>query len=122
MLHSATTSRKPPSPAQIDAIFRALADPTRRKIVERLGEGAASVSTLAADHRMALPSFVEHIKVLEGAGLVRSKKSGRVRTCELAPEKLGVAQSWLDRQRAIWEARLDRLDNYLLALKKERGL
>ncbi len=122
MLHGATASRRPPSPAQIDAIFRALADPTRRKIIERLGAGASSVSTLAADHRMALPSFVGHLKVLEGAGLVRSKKTGRVRTCELAPEKLAIAQGWLDRQRAIWEARLDRLDTYLLALKKERGL
>jgi DNA-binding transcriptional ArsR family regulator len=122
VLQTAPRSPKPPSPAQIDAIFRALADPTRRKIIERLGAGASSVSTLAADHRMALPSFVEHIKVLEGAGLVRTKKTGRVRTCELAPEKLAVAQGWLDRQRAIWEARLDRLDTYLLALKKERGL
>ena len=120
MIQTASAS-SPPSSARIDIIFRALSDPTRRRVIERLSSGASSVSTLAADHSMALPSFVEHLKVLEGAGLVRSKKAGRVRTYELAPEQLRIAQTWLDRQRAIWEARLDRLDAHLLAMKKERS-
>jgi len=117
----AESSASAHAPARIDVIFRALSDPTRRQVIEQLSRGASSVSTLAADHSMALPSFVEHLKVLEVAGLVRSKKVGRVRTLELATETLGIAQTWLDRQRAIWEARLDRLDAHLLAMKKERS-
>ena len=105
---------------RIDAIFRALSDPTRRQVIERLSAGGASVSELAAPHKMALPSFVEHLKVLEGAGLVHSRKAGRVRTYELMPEELRAAQTWLDRQRVIWEARLDSLDAHLRAMKKER--
>jgi DNA-binding transcriptional ArsR family regulator len=70
---------------------------------------------------MALPSFVAHLKVLEGAGLVRSRKTGRVRTYELAPARLRVAEDWLGRQRSLWERRLDQLDDYLLRLKKERS-
>ncbi|MBB4632439.1 ArsR/SmtB family transcription factor [Sphingosinicella soli] len=109
------------SPAVIDGIFRALSDPTRRSVLERLSAKPASVSDLAADHPMALPSFVAHLKVLEGAGLVRSKKAGRIRTYELAPEQLHLAEDWLGRQRTMWERRLDRLDAYLLKLKKERS-
>ena len=112
---------RPATDARIDRVFRALADPTRRRVIETLGAGRASVSQLAASHRMALPSFVEHLGVLERAGLVRSRKLGRVRTFELAPEELRVAQTWLDRQRDLWVTRLDRLDAHLLAMKKERS-
>jgi len=109
-----------PPPMVIDGVFRALADPKRRDVLERLNAGPASVSDLAAPYRMALPSFVEHLKMLEGAGLVRSQKAGRVRTYELVPEQFLVVEDWLRRQRALWEGRLDRLDAYLLAKKKER--
>ena len=118
-MHSTPSS--PPPPTVIDGIFRALSDPTRRSVLERLSAKPASVSDLAAEHRMALPSFVAHLRVLEGAGLVRSKKEGRVRTYELAPERLQVAEDWLGRQRTMWERRLDRLDTYLLKMKKERS-
>jgi DNA-binding transcriptional ArsR family regulator len=109
-----------PSPAVIDGIFRALSDPTRRSVLEKLSAKPSSVGELAAAYRMALPSFVEHLKVLEGSGLVRSKKVGRVRTYELAPEQLQVAEHWLGRQRSMWERRLDRLDAFLLSTKKEK--
>ena len=110
----------PPPIAVVDGIFRALSDPTRRNVLERLSTRPSSVSELAAPYKMALPSFVEHLKVLESTGLVRSKKTGRVRTYELAPERLQIAQDWLGRQRSIWEQRLDRLDAYLLSMKKEK--
>jgi DNA-binding transcriptional ArsR family regulator len=109
-----------PPHAAIDGVFRALSDPTRRNVLERLSAHPSSVSELAARYSMALPSFVEHLKVLEGAGLVRSKKVGRVRTYELAPENMRVAEDWLGKQRSIWERRLDRLDAFLLSMKKER--
>jgi DNA-binding transcriptional ArsR family regulator len=105
--------------AIVDGIFRALSDPTRRNVLERLGARAASVSELAAPYDMALPSFVEHLKVLEQSGLVRSHKAGRVRTYELAPERLKIAEDWLGRQRRLWERRLDQLDSYLMKMKKE---
>jgi DNA-binding transcriptional ArsR family regulator len=108
-----------PSPVIVDAVFRALSDPTRRKVIENLSAKSASVSELAGAHRMALPSFLEHLKVLEGAGLVRSQKVGRVRTYELATENLRIAEDWLDRQRSMWERRLDRLDAYLLSMKEK---
>jgi DNA-binding transcriptional ArsR family regulator len=108
------------SPAIVDAVFRALSDPTRRNVIERLSARPSSVSDLAAAHAMALPSFLEHLKVLEGAGLVRSKKVGRVRTYELAADRLRLVESWLDRQRSMWERRLDQLDAYLLSMKKEK--
>lgn len=102
----------------IDGIFRALSDPTRRNVLERLSMKPASASDLAASYKMALPSFVEHMKVLEGCGLVRSHKTGRVRTYQLAPEKLKLAEDWLGKQRTFWERRLNQLDDYLLAMKK----
>jgi DNA-binding transcriptional ArsR family regulator len=98
----------------IDTVFRALSDPTRRRVLERLGRSAASVTELAAPFGMALPSFVAHLRVLEESGLVRSRKSGRVRTYRLAPQRLKLAEAWLARQRAHWERRLDQLDAYLL--------
>src|SRR5690606_18720208 len=110
-----------PQPTSMDGIFRALSDPTRRSVVERLGLRPASVSELAAPHQMALPSFIEHLKVLEGAGLVSSRKVGRVRTYDLEFEQLKLVDDWLQSQRSMWERRLDRLDAYLEALNKERS-
>jgi DNA-binding transcriptional ArsR family regulator len=104
----------------IDSVFRALSDPTRRDVLERLSRSPASVSDLAAPFDMALPSFVEHLRVLEGSGLVRSRKTGRVRTYQLAPKRLRLAEDWLARHRALWERRLDQLDGYLVQLKEKR--
>jgi DNA-binding transcriptional ArsR family regulator len=101
----------------IDGVFRALSDPTRRQVLERLSRRPASVSELAAPFKMALPSFVEHLRVLEGCGLVRSRKAGRIRTYHLAPQRLKLAEDWLARQRTLWERRLDQLDAYLIELK-----
>ncbi|RWM31827.1 metalloregulator ArsR/SmtB family transcription factor [Mesorhizobium sp.] len=107
-----------PSVPPIDGIFRALADPTRRRVVERLNRSSASVSELAEPFEMALPSFVEHLKVLEGCGLVQSEKAGRVRTYRLSPEPLKLAEDWLAEQRALWERRLDQFDAYVMSLKE----
>ncbi|HWK97224.1 MAG TPA: metalloregulator ArsR/SmtB family transcription factor [Pseudolabrys sp.] len=117
-----TTSSRHSAAAQlaaIDGVFRALSDPTRRDVLERLSAKPASMSDLAAPYRMALPSFLEHMKMLEGCGLVRSEKKGRVRTYALAPENFKVAEDWLGKQRKLWERRLDRLDAYLLELKSK---
>jgi DNA-binding transcriptional ArsR family regulator len=108
-----------PTAAAVDSVFRALSDPTRRHVLERLSSRPASVSELAAPYKMALPSFVEHLKVLERSGLVRSRKVGRVRTYQIAPDRLKVAEDWLGRQRTMWERRLDRLDSYLLKMKED---
>lgn len=101
----------------IDGIFRALADPTRRRVLARLSRAPGSVSELAAPFDMALPSFVQHLRILEGCGLVRSAKAGRVRTYALDPQTLRLAEDWLARQRTLWEGRLDRLDDYLMQMK-----
>jgi DNA-binding transcriptional ArsR family regulator len=108
-----------PSLPPIDGIFRALADPTRRRVVERLNRSPASVSELAQPFEMALPSFIEHLKVLEGCGLVRSQKIGRTRTYELAPEPLKLAENWLAEQRTLWDRRLDQFDAYVMTLKEQ---
>jgi DNA-binding transcriptional ArsR family regulator len=108
-----------PNTGRIDGVFRALSDPTRRDVLERLNRSPASVSELAQPFDMALPSFVQHMRVLEGCGLVRSRKTGRVRTYRLAPERLRLAEDWLARQRALWERRLDQLDDYLVDLKEK---
>ena len=105
---------------QLDLHFTALGDPTRRAILARLARGEASVSELAAPHDMALPSFLGHLKKLEDAGLITSTKAGRVRTCALTPEAFRPAQDWLGEQRAAWEGRLDRFDDYVTNLMKER--
>jgi len=105
----------------VDQIFRALSDPTRRNVLERLTARPASVSELAAPYKMALPSFVEHLKVLETSGLVRSHKAGRVRTYELAADQLKLAEDWLGRQRNVWARRLDRFDAYVMTLKEEES-
>ncbi|MEQ8454954.1 MAG: metalloregulator ArsR/SmtB family transcription factor [Sandaracinaceae bacterium] len=109
----------PHAATNIDAVFRALSDPTRREVVARLAHGPRSVSELAAPFDMKLPSFVRHLKLLEQAGLVRSEKRGRVRTCRLEPEGLTTAVNWLSEQRSLWERRLDQLDDYLLTLRDE---
>lgn len=101
-----------------DAVFRALADPTRRRVLERLGRGPASVGDLAKPFEMALPSFLQHLRMLETAGLVSSEKVGRVRTYRLVPERLKLAEDWLSRQRRLWETRLDQLDDLLKTLKE----
>lgn len=105
---------------QLDRVFRALADPTRRAVLERLSGGPAAMSVLARPFKMALPSFSQHLDVLEGCGLVRSRKTGRVRTYRLAPQPLKVAEHWMVTQRATWERRLDQLDDYLEDLKEQK--
>lgn len=95
---------------QLDSFFGAMADPTRRAVIERLASGPASVSELHAPHQMALPTFMRHLKVLEDTGIVRSIKKGRVRTCRIETGPLIDAQGWLAWQREIWESRLDQLD------------
>jgi DNA-binding transcriptional ArsR family regulator len=98
-----------------EAVFHALADPTRRRIVEQLGRGPASVSELAAPLPMSLPAVVQHLQVLEASGLVRSEKVGRVRTCRLDVKRLDTVQDWIAERRRTWERRLDRLGDYLVA-------
>ena len=103
---------------QLDRVFRALGDPTRRAVLGRLSWGPAPVSELARPFDMALPSFIQHLAVLEGCGLVRSRKLGRVRTFQLVPQPLQAAETWMVEQRALWERRLDQLDDYLKDLKE----
>ncbi|HEX7918482.1 MAG TPA: metalloregulator ArsR/SmtB family transcription factor [Gemmatimonadales bacterium] len=102
-----------------DNVFHALSNPTRRQVLERLSAGPATVSELAAPFDMQLPSFVQHLGVLEASRLVTSTKRGRVRTYELAPERLEVAEQWLVARRKEWEARLDRFDTYVKQLKEK---
>lgn len=93
----------------LDDIFRALGDPTRRAVLQRLVAGPTPVKELAQPFGMALPSFLKHIAVLEDCGLISSRKVGRVRTCRISPQRLGEAESWLRQQREIWQSRTDRL-------------
>ncbi|MFE3587677.1 ArsR/SmtB family transcription factor [Streptomyces niveus] len=102
----------------LDAVFQALADPTRRDMVERLTRGPLSVSKLAQPLDMSLPAVMQHLQVLEACGLVRSEKAGRVRTCHIEPAGLRTAEGWIGRQRTEWEHRLDRLGEHL---SEERG-
>ena len=111
--------RMPNQQIQLDRVFRALGDPTRRAVLRRLSAGSAPVSELARPFGMALPSFTQHLGVLEECGLVRSRKVGRIRTYRLVPQPLKAAERWMVQQRALWERRLDQLDNYLLELKEE---
>lgn len=103
----------------IDAMFRALGDPTRRRVVERLSAGPASMTELARPFDISLPSLFKHLGILEQSGLVRSTKVGRVRTYRLVPSKLESAEHWLSRQRQLWEQRLDQLDAHLKTMKEE---
>jgi DNA-binding transcriptional ArsR family regulator len=103
----------PKYPQQLDRKFQALGDGTRRGVVERLAQGPASVSELAAPFEMALPSFVQHLRVLETAGIVTSEKVGRVRTYQLAVDALSDCGTWVGQQRLPAERQLDRLGHYL---------
>lgn len=106
------------NPTTLDRMFHALADPSRRAVVERLVQGPATVGELAKPLDMAMPTVLQHLRVLESSGLIRTEKAGRVRTCRLEPQALASAQGWIDRLRAEWEARLDRLDAYLQTLQE----
>jgi DNA-binding transcriptional ArsR family regulator len=103
----------------LDSAFQALADSTRRAIVARLSQGPASVSELAQPLAMSLPAVMQHLAVLEGAGLVRSEKVGRVRTCHIDPQAMSLAEQWLHQRRNEWEARLDRLGDYLKTVERQ---
>ena len=105
--------------AAADDVFNALSNSTRRKVLEHLSAGPATVSELAASFDMRLPSFVQHLSVLEQSRLVKSKKRGRVRTYEIVPERFKVAEDWLSEQRQMWEERFDRFDKYVKQLKEK---
>src|SRR5579862_9254337 len=104
--------------AALDATFAALADPGRRLMLSQLARGPASVSKLAQPLSMSLPAVMQHLAVLEQAGLVRSHKLGRTRLCRLEPQALSVAEQWINQRRTQWEQRLDRLGKYLNSLKQ----
>jgi len=109
--------------AAADTVFHALANPTRRRVLERLSAGPATVSDLAASFDMQLPSFVQHLSVLERSRLVKSTKQGRVRTYAIAPERFTIIEDWLTARRRLWEARLDRFDQYVKQLRdRESGV
>jgi DNA-binding transcriptional ArsR family regulator len=103
----------------VDAVFRALSEPARRAIVLRLSKGKASVSDLAAPLDMTLAAVLQHVQALEDSGLVKTTKTGRVRSCELNPRALNLAERWLSERRAQWEARLDRLGDVLHEIAAE---
>jgi DNA-binding transcriptional ArsR family regulator len=107
--------------ANLDRVFHSLSDGTRRAVIAQLANGPASIGDLAQRHHMALPSFMKHIRVLEESKIVVSRKTGRIRTCRLRPDALGAAQGWLERERRIWQARLDQLDAFVetLAAKED---
>ena len=107
--------------AVADDVFHALSNSTRRKVLEHLSVGPATVGELAAPSDMKLPSFVQHLSVLEQSRLVKSKKRGRVRTYEIAPERFKVVEDWLTARRQLWEARLDRFDQHVKQLKERES-
>jgi DNA-binding transcriptional ArsR family regulator len=104
---------------ELDRLFHALSDPARRAMVERLSRGPAAVTELARPLPMSLPAAMQHLAVLEAAGLVRSAKVGRVRTCSIEPQVLSEAERWINARRIEWEKRLDRLGDYLNTLESE---
>jgi DNA-binding transcriptional ArsR family regulator len=106
---------------ELDTVFHALADPTRRAVIQRLSKGTATVSELAEPFDMALPPFVKHISVLERSRLITSRKRGRVRTCSLERENLVAAERWFDELRAQWASRYNNLDNLLATLNGDRN-
>ena len=116
-----TTVQKMVRSAVADDVFHALSNATRRKVLQKLSAGPATVSELAAPFTMKLPSFVQHMSVLERSRLVKSKKRGRVRTYEIAPERFKVAEDWLAARRQAWESRLDRFDDYVMQLKHKES-
>ena len=107
--------------AVADDVFYALSNVTRRRVLEQLTVGPATVSELAAPFDMKLPSFVQHLSVLEQSRLVKSKKEGRVRTYEIAPDRFKIAEDWLAERRQVWESRLDRFDAYVKQLKEKEA-
>lgn len=104
--------------AALNLMFQALADPGRRMMVERLSRGPASVSELAKPMAMSLPAVVQHLQVLEASGLVSTQKVGRVRTCQIEPAALQLAEQWINERRTLWERRLDRLGDFLAETAK----
>ena len=105
---------------RLDLAFQALADPTRRGMLARLSRGPASVSELAKPLSMSLPAVLQHLQLLEASGLVRSQKTGRVRTCRMEPQALSAAEGWIAEQRALWEGRLDRLEGFLETMTNQK--
>jgi DNA-binding transcriptional ArsR family regulator len=105
----------------LDSVFYALADPTRRAVIQRLSKGAATVSELAEPFDMALPSFVKHISVLERSRLISSRKRGRVRTCSLESKNLIAAERWFNELRAQWASRYSNLDGLLAKLNGDEN-
>jgi DNA-binding transcriptional ArsR family regulator len=106
---------------QLDQVFHALADPSRRAMVDRLTRGPASVSELAKPFPMSLAAVVQHVQVLESSGLVRTEKVGRVRTCSIEPAALRTVEHWINERRTLWERRLDRLGTYLAELPPDEA-
>lgn len=107
---------------QLDRVFHALSDPTRRAVLDRLTQGPASVSELAAPFETTLAAIVQHVQVLEASGLITTEKIGRTRTCRVSAEAVARAERWLSERRELWEARLDRIEAYVLKLQeKKRG-
>jgi DNA-binding transcriptional ArsR family regulator len=104
---------------QLNGIFQAIADPTRRAVLGRLGSGSASVSDLAKPFDMALPSFMQHIRLLEESGWIRTHKVGRVRICAIEKEPFAAVERWLSEQHAIWEGRTDRLQQFVETIRAE---
>jgi len=100
----------------LDRLFHALSDPTRRAIVMRLSQGPASVTELSKPFEMAMPTLLQHLRVLEDCGLIGTEKVGRVRTCEIKQQAFDATETWLQKQRAIWESRLDRFEAYAASL------
>jgi DNA-binding transcriptional ArsR family regulator len=98
----------------LSSVFQALADPTRRAVLGRLGQGPASIGDLAKPFAMALPSFMKHIHSLEESGLIRTSKQGRVRTCMIEKTAFAAVEDWLGKQRALWEGRTDRLEHFVI--------
>ncbi len=107
--------------ARLQATFGALADPVRRSVVARLTRGELSVSDLASAHDMSLPGFLKHLRVLEQAGLITTRKQGRRRTCRLRPAPLHDAEVWLSRQLVFWQRQLDSLERFLSAHDREEN-
>lgn len=109
----------PNNSPSLDEVFHSLSDPTRRTVLQRLTNGPATASQLAKEFPISLPSFLQHLSVLESCNLVRSSKKGRVRTFEIQTKSLKEAEVWLSEQRIFWEKRLNQLDNFLYSQKEK---
>jgi len=109
------------SAQSLDLSLTAIADPTRRRILERLGRGPASISELARPLEISLPGLMKHVRILEAAALVETRKDGRTRQCRLGPARMDEVAEWVEEYRNRWEGRLDRLESYLEKKKKEKG-